>query len=46
MEKTEPHEVWNPSHRSRRERMIDRLQVIGALMIAFGIVVAAAIALL
>ncbi len=46
MERTEPHEVWTPPRRSRRERVLDRLQVMGALAIAFALVVAAATALL
>jgi hypothetical protein len=46
METTEPQKVWNPPRRTRRERLLDCLQVMGALAIAFALVVAAAIALL
>lgn len=46
MRKTDARKVLNPPRRTRREQSLDRLQVMGALLIAFGIVVAAAIALL
>lgn len=46
MRSTEPGKVWNPPRRTARERTLDRLQVMGALLIGFGIVVAAAIAVL
>jgi len=38
--------VWNPPRRTRRERMLDRLQVAGAVLIATALVAAAAVALL
>jgi len=46
MRSTEPRQVWDPPRRSRRERLLDRLQVVGALLIAFALVIAAVAALL
>lgn len=38
--------VWNPPHRTRRQRLLDRVQVIGALLIALVLLVAAVLALM
>jgi hypothetical protein len=46
MRKSEPREIFRQPRRTPRERLLDRLQVMGALAIAFALVVAAAIALL
>jgi hypothetical protein len=46
MRKTEPRQILSPPRRTPRERTLDRLKVMGALLIAFGIVVAAAVVLL
>ncbi|HEX5782702.1 MAG TPA: hypothetical protein VFX80_12315 [Solirubrobacteraceae bacterium] len=46
MRSTDPRKVWDPPHRTPRERTLDRLQVMGALLIAFAVVIVAAIALL
>ena len=38
--------AWNPPRRTRRQRMLDRVQVVGAVLIAAALVAAAAVALL
>jgi hypothetical protein len=39
-------QVWDSPRRNQRERTLERLQVMGSLLIAFAIVAAAAVALL
>ena len=46
MRKIEPRQIVDLPRRTRRQMLLERLRDIGALLIAFGIVVAAAIALL
>lgn len=46
MHPTEPHDVWNPPNRTRRERRLARLKVAGALLIAVSLATVALVALL
>jgi hypothetical protein len=39
-------DVWNPPRRSRRERLLDRVQVAGAIAIVLALAVVAAVVML